>query len=52
VAWRAAQIHAPSTLPWLGGLIILVAGVALPLIIVAVRNRSSLSSTTPSWRRD
>ena len=41
-----------STLSWLGGLIVIVAGVVVPLALVAYRHRSSLRSSALAFRRD
>ena len=47
------NMEAPGTLSWLAGLIMLVAGVAVPLVVAGYRNRTALASTTapPAWRR-
>jgi hypothetical protein len=43
-------LEAPGTLSWLGGLAILIAGVAVPLVVAAYRNRGNAPSA-PVWRR-
>lgn len=40
-----------SVLAWAGGMVVLAAGVALPLVYVAYRHRGTLGSGNASWKR-